>query len=174
MYGSIAGFFRYFDSVHRRAMRDVGALPPEADGWAPQSGEGEHGWSINQIVGHIAGSRLYFASAYRAEGWVSPPAPDVGSRDRWLPAVEASALELHRLLDGTPDEWLDRRIEMIDTAGSLSGWRVLAMMVEHDVHHRSQLDTYAGINGWPVPDIFGRAAEQIGALQEEQRAKHGR
>ena len=63
---------------------------------------------------------------------------------------------------------------MIDTDGSLSGWRVLAMMVEHDIHHRSQLDTYAGLNGWPVPDIFGRAAEQIGALQDEQRDKHAR
>jgi uncharacterized damage-inducible protein DinB len=39
------------------------------------------------------------------------------------------------------------------------------MMLEHDVHHRSQIDTYAGLNGWEVPQIYGRAAEQIGALQ---------
>ena len=46
------------------------------------------------------------------------------------------------------------------------------MMVEHDIHHRSQIDTYAGINGWPVPDIYGRSAETIGSLQESERAKH--
>jgi len=43
-------------------------------------------------------------------------------------------------------------------------------MVEHEVHHRSQIDTYAGLEGWPVPDIFGRSAEDIAARQLEQRA----
>jgi uncharacterized damage-inducible protein DinB len=169
---SIAAFLRYFDAVHRRALRDVAALPPAADGWAPPHGEGENAWSINQIVGHMAGSRLYFASAYRGEGWISPPAPDVSTRDRWLPALQASADEFHRLLAGTPDAWLNRKIRMIDTEGELSGWRALLMMVEHEVHHRSQIDTYAGMNGWPVPQIFGRTAEAVGLQREAQQARY--
>jgi uncharacterized damage-inducible protein DinB len=169
----MAAFLRYFDAVHRRALRDVAALPPAADGWAPPHGEGENAWSINQLVGHMAGSRLYFASAYRGEGWISPPAPDVSTRDRWLPALQASADEFHRLLADTPDEWLNRKIRMIDTEGELSGWRALLMMVEHDVHHRSQIDTYAGMNGWPVPQIFGRTAEAVGAQREAQQARYG-
>jgi len=41
---------------------------------------------------------------------------------------------------------------MIDTPGAtLSGWR-----------------------HWPVPDIFGRSAESINALQSAERARHGR
>ncbi len=172
MFRSIDAFLRYFDAVHRRAVRDVASLPAEADGWRPATGEGEHAWSVNQIVGHMAGSRLYFVSAYRDEGWISPKAPDVSARERWVPAIEYSAERLRAQLEGTPDEWLDRRIAMIDTDGTLSGWRVLAMMVEHDIHHRSQLDTYAGLNGWPVPDIFARAAEQIGELQDQQRELH--
>ena len=63
---------------------------------------------------------------------------------------------------------------MIDTPGqALSGWRLLMMMLEHEVHHRSQIDSYAGLEGWPVPDIFGRSAESIDALQASQRLKHG-
>ena len=62
---------------------------------------------------------------------------------------------------------------MIDSSGSLTGWRLLLMMMEHDIHHRSQIDTYAGLNGWDVPQIFNRTAEHIGTLQEAQRAKHG-
>jgi uncharacterized damage-inducible protein DinB len=62
---------------------------------------------------------------------------------------------------------------MIDSSGSLPGWRLLLMMMEHDIHHRSQIDTYAGLNGWDVPDIYNRSAEAIGKLQDEQRAKHG-
>ena len=62
---------------------------------------------------------------------------------------------------------------MIDTPGAtLKGWRVLMMMMEHDIHHRSQIDTYAGLNGWDPPDIFHRSAETIADLQDTQRAKY--
>jgi uncharacterized damage-inducible protein DinB len=168
----IPEFLRYFDAVNRRAMRDIGALPAAADGWTPATGEGEQGWSINTLVGHMAGSRLYFASAYRGEGWISPPPPDISSRDRWVPALEQSARELRIALEGTPEDWLRRKVPMIDSDGSLSGWRVLMMMVEHDIHHRSQIETYAGINGWPVMDIYGRSAETIGSLQSSEHEKH--
>ncbi len=172
MFVSINAFLNYFDAVNRRAMRDIGALPPDADGWAPDAEEGEYAWSINTLVGHMAGSRLYFVNAYRGDGWVSPEPPDVSSRDLWVSAIDESARELHRQLDDTPDTWLERKVQMIDTDGALSGWRVLMMMLEHDIHHRSQIDTYAGLNGWPVPDIYARSAETIGGLQDEQREKH--
>ncbi len=172
MYRSTEAFLKYFGAVNRRAIRDISALPPEADGWKPATGEGEKAWGINTLVGHMAGSRLYFASAYTGKGWISPPPPDVSSRDSWVPALENSAAEFRALIEKTPDEWLDRKVEMIDGEGSLSGWRLLSMMVEHDIHHRSQIDTYAGLNGWDVPQIFNRAAEQIGVLQDAQRAKY--
>ena len=173
MFTSIEAFLRYFDGVNRRAMRDIGALPPEADGWTPETGDGENAWSINKLVGHMAGSRLYFASAYCGNGWISPAPPDVSSRERWLPALAGSGAALRAAIEATPDEWLSRRVEMIDSGGTLSGWRLLLMMMEHDIHHRSQIDTYAGLNGWDVPQIYNRAAEDIGKLQEQERAKHG-
>ncbi len=61
---------------------------------------------------------------------------------------------------------------MLDTDGALSGWRLLMMMLEHEIHHRSQVDTYAGLQGWPVPDIYGRSAEQVGLQRERQRELH--
>lgn len=173
MISSVAEFLRYFEAVHRRAVRDVASLPPAADGWRPATGQGEGAWSVNQLVGHMAGSRLYFLSAYRGEGWISPPPPDVSTRDGWVPAIEASFATFRRRLEGTPDAWLRRKVQMIDTPGDgLSGWRVLMMMTEHDIYHRSQIDAYAGLNGWDVPHIYGRSAERIGELQAEQRAKH--
>lgn len=174
MIRSMADFLRYFEAVHRRALRDVGALPPAADGWTPPHGEGENAWGINTLVGHMAGARLYFASAYRGEGWISPQPPDVSRRELWLPALESSWRDLRAALEGTPDAWLERKVAMIDSDGAMSGWRVLMLMTEHDIHHRSQIDTYAGLNRWPVPDIYGRSAETILTLQPEQRAKRER
>lgn len=138
MITSIQAFLSYFDAVNRRAMRDVGALPPEADGWTPSRGEGEKAWSINTIIGHMAGSRLYFASAYRGEGWLTPRPPDVSARDRWIPALTESAAAFHASLEGTPEAWLTRKVETIDAGFGLSGWRLLLMMVEHDIEYLPQ------------------------------------
>ena len=176
MITDIASYLRFFDSVRRRTERDVAALPPAAAAWRPPAADGEAGWRIGQIVGHLGMSRLYFASAYRGEGWVSaPPEADPDAQRTWLPWLNASAMRFAALLKDTPQDWLTRRIEMIDTpGGALSGWRILMMMLEHEVHHRSQIDSYAGLEGWPVPDIFNRSAESIATLQPEQRAAHGR
>ena len=162
-------FLNYFQSIHRRTLRDIEALPVAAETWEPSAGEGEKGWGIARIVHHIAESRLYFASAYRGEGWRydwAPPSTEQISG--WAPALEASAAEFLKQIDGTPKEWMDRRIKMIDTQGTLSGWRILMMLLEHEVHHRSQIDTYAGLEGWDVPQIYGRTREQIDELQDKQ------
>ena len=87
--------------------------------------------------------------------------------------MEASFDEFHRRLGDSPPEWLQRRVKMIDTDGMLSGWRIMMMLFEHEVHHRSQLDTYAGLEGWDVPHIYGRSRESIDDLQEEQRRRGG-
>ena len=174
MITDIASYLRFFDSVRRRTERDVAALPPEAAAWRPPAAGGEAGWGIGQIVAHIGASRLYFASAYRGEGWLwAELEVDPRNRDTWLPWLRASAARFTTLLEQTPADWLTRRVDSIDTPGlTLSGWRLLMMMVEHEVHHRSQIDAYAGLEGWPVPDIFNRSAESIDALQETERAKH--
>ena len=175
MITDIASYLKFFDSLRRRTERDVAALPPAAAGWRPPANGGEAGWSIGQIVGHIGGSRLYFASAYRGVGWIwGAVEADPHDQSTWLPWLSSSAKRFVTLLEDTPPEWLTRRIEMIDTpGGTLSGWRLLMMMLEHEVHHRSQIDSYAGLQGWPVPDIFGRSAESIDRLQESQRRKYG-
>ena len=166
-------FLRYFDSIHRRTVRDIQALPAPAESWKPSTGEGEKAWSIAQIVHHMAESRMYFARAYHGEGWVYDwPAPGTEAQTDWVPALEASAAEFRERVQGTPVEWLDRRIKMIDTDGTLSGWRILMMLLEHEVHHRSQIDTYAGLQGWDVPQIYGRYREQVELLQTEQGRLH--
>src|SRR5262249_54072744 len=125
------------------------------------------------IVGHIGGSRLYFARAYRGEGWITElPGADAVDQRTWLPWLRSSAERFTALVRDTPDEWLTRRVQMLDTPGTLSGRPILMWKPEHEVHHRSQIDTYAGLQGWPVPDIFGRSYESVAARQADQRARH--
>ena len=164
-----AAYLGFFRSVHRRTVRDIEALPPPAQIWEPARGEGEKGWGIGQIVHHICESRMYFASAYAGKGWRYDWKPvSTDNQSAWVPALEESATEFERQVSGTPQDWLNRRVKMIDTDGMLSGWRILMMLLEHEVHHRSQIDTYAGLEGWDVPQIYDRTREQIDELQDRQ------
>ena len=164
MLASVGAFVEYFDGVNRRAIRDVGMLPAEAENWTPPGGEGEKAWTIGQIVGHMAASRLYFIGAYCGQGWIGPSwTGATDTREQWATVLQSSADQVREQLAGTPDSWLSRKIDPQDRNGfAVSGWRLLMMMTEHDVHHRSQIDTYAGVMGWPVAHIFGRAAEDVG------------
>ena len=173
MFTDIDAYLRYFDGAHRRTVRDIMALGEGAEDSRPETGEGENAWGIMDIVRHMAGARLYFSRAYRGEGWVfDGPLRAVNSREDWVPVLEESAAEFRGRLEGTPSEWLERKVQMIDTDGALAGWRILMMCLEHEVHHRSQIDTYAGLQGWQVPHIYGRSAEQVGLERERQRKLH--
>src|SRR5258708_19013907 len=103
MITDIASYLGFFDSLRRRTERDVAALPAAAVDWTPPALEGEAGWTIGQIVGHIGSSRLYFASAFRHEGWLWDDAA-MGPRDQAtrLPWVRASRPRRVALLLCTP------------------------------------------------------------------------
>jgi uncharacterized damage-inducible protein DinB len=168
----VPSFLRYFDGIHARTVRDVGALPEEAERWVPDSAtDGEAAWGAPRVVAHVAEARRFFAGAFLGEGWVWDDWPDdLSRRGTWLPALERSRDELHERLAGADDARLTTRVPMLDQPDrTIAGWRALMMLVEHEVHHRSQLATYAGLNAWPVHQIFGRTNEWVVSQRDRQR-----
>src|SRR2546427_3996785 len=135
MITDIASYLRFFDSVRRRTERDVAALPPAAAAWQPPAAGGEAGWGIGELVGHIGATRLYFASAYRGEGWILT-APDIDRTDQrtWLPWLRSSADRFVSLLRETPAEWLARRIEKGDHPRTPPGYLLLQQLDQQTVY----------------------------------------
>ncbi len=177
MIADVASFLRYFEGVHRRTVRDVSSLPRDAESWTPpRSHDDESSWGVPEIVRHLAEARGFFAGAYVGDGWIWPAWPDpVVRKDSWVPALERSFDELVATLRAAPGDYLARKIEPIaDDGPALSAWRTLMMMVEHEIHHRSQLATYAGLNDWPVHQLFGRPNEWVLSQREVQRNKRRR
>lgn len=161
-FGGISGFLAHFKGLNRRAVRDFGGLAVEAETWRPPWGEGEDAWDVGQIVAHVAMSRIFFGRAYRELLWQPEPWPGpTRTRAEWVQALDGSAARLQELLEGTPDDWLSRPVPMLD-GRPVEGWRVLLLMLEHDVHHRAQVQTYAGLFGWGSQHIYGRSAEEVG------------
>lgn len=162
MISDIDGFLAHFRGLNRRAVRDFGSLAPEAETWRPPAGQGEDAWGVGQLVAHVALSRLFFGRAYTELRWEPEQWPGpTRTRADWVAALDHSAAQFQERLQGTPDEWLRREVDMLDGRPT-QGWRVLLLMVEHEVHHRSQVQAYSGLFGWGVQQIFGRTAEQAG------------
>lgn len=46
----------------------------------------------------------------------------------------------------------------------VKAWRLLMAMVEHEVHHRSQLAVYLALLGIEPPQIYGLGIEEVVAL----------
>jgi uncharacterized damage-inducible protein DinB len=161
MFTGVDTYLRYYEGLHKRTIRDVAALPAQAVDYKPSAGEGENAWGIGEIVRHVAGARLYFARAYRDEGWIFDfPLRQCETQADWLPVLEESFAEFRSRLEGTSPDC------------TLPGWRILLMCLEHEVHHRSQIDTYAGLEDWDPPHIYARSAEQVGLERERQRAQY--
>ena len=159
---SVDGFLAHFRGLNRRAVRDFGGLGQQAESWRPEAGEGEDAWDVGQVVAHMAMSRLFFAEAYTERRWRADPWPDpTRTRAEWVAALDGSAERLQAMLEGTPDEWLVRPVEMLD-GRPVEGWRLLLLMVEHEVSHRAQVQAYAGLFGWGTQHIYGRSAEDAG------------
>src|SRR5436309_632369 len=135
MLASVDAFLRYFETVHRRTVRDVAALPSEGATWRAPGDLGEGLWSLGEIVGHLAASRHLFTGAFAGDGWHVPePEPGFDPRQQatWVQALESSLARIQQRLAGAPADWLERRVESMDHAAQIQGWRVLLLLVEHE------------------------------------------
>jgi uncharacterized damage-inducible protein DinB len=144
MLGSVGEFTRYFGGVRRRTWAAVDRVSPELLDWAPRPGE----MTCGAIVRHVAGAERFFVT-------------------KVMDSVHRA--QMGRLA-GLPDEALRAPRRDLD-GGTVKAWRFLMAMVEHEVHHRSQLDCYlaeAGVEppqvyGWRMEDVMARVARDGGA-----------
>lgn len=77
-----------------------------------------------------------------------------------LEAGHAAALERLRALD---DAVLAQARPTLNGPPARA-WRLLMAMVEHEIHHRSQLALYLALMGVEPPQIYGLGVEDVIAL----------
>jgi uncharacterized damage-inducible protein DinB len=165
MIGSVAEFARYFDGVRRRTWSAVDRVGPELLGWAPRPGE----MTCGAIVRHLAGAERFFVTKVVEDRFTEDldPGPDLdhaGTRA----LLETAHREQMRRLEGLTDEALRAPRRDLD-GGTVKAWRFLMAMVEHEVHHRSQLDCYLAEAGVEPPQIYGWRMEEVLARVAHER-----
>ena len=146
----------YVGAVHARTFEAVALLRDEDLGWRPRAGE----FTAAELVLHIARARRMNASAIEGLGWRygghHPPAGATleGLREVVLRASKKTIAVLH-----AAD--LDAPVRLL-SGGEAPRWRlVMGGLIEHEVHHRSQLCDYLGAIGLAPPPLYGLHAEDL-------------
>lgn len=154
----VDSFIGYFETVRRRTLSYCRAIPPEQVDWAPRPGE----LSFGDLVRHIAAAEQMFVGVAVAGRWAYPG----HERERSASLAEATAhlAEVHAgamaALGALGDGALHAERPALD-GRPVAVWRVLMLMAEHEVHHRSQIASHLAELGVAPPQIYGLSLEEL-------------
>jgi uncharacterized damage-inducible protein DinB len=147
---------KYVVSVQARTYEAFERLRDEHLGWRPAPGE----YTVAELALHIVASRRMNLEAIlsgqpRYPGHEPPP------------GLTADRLRELCLRTGKKTVAVLTTADLERTIGNLAGdpfpaWkRVLGGLVEHEVHHRSQLCSYLAALGVEPPPLFGLRVEEL-------------
>ena len=157
MIASVAPFVAYYEGVRKRTVVAVDRVGPMLAGFSPKPGE----WTCAQIVRHLTGAEKFFVAKVVDDRFTTDL--ELGADESWA-ATRVRLDDVHRLemarLATVPDARLTQKVADLD-GGTVSVWRFLMAMVEHEVHHRSQLDSWIALAGGDAPQIYGYRMEDV-------------
>ena len=157
MITSVHEFVKYFDGVRRRTVTAVDRVTPPLAAFKPRPED----WTCGEIVRHLAGAERFFVTKVVEDRFTTDL--DLGPDESWH-ITRARLDEIHRAemtrLAALPDVRLSEKAADLD-GGRVSAWRFLMAMVEHEVHHRSQLDAWLALAGTEPPQIYGYRMEDV-------------
>lgn len=152
-------FLAYLGSVHTRTRRVIECIPKTDIDWAPAPNK----FSFGDIVRHLAGIERWMygetvqrrPSLYRSHGRELADGHDavVAYYDRLHEESKAIFASLTRdQLEGSC---------LTPAGASITTWKWLRAMLEHEAHHRGQLYLMLGIRGVTTPPIYGLTSEEV-------------
>lgn len=150
-------FLDYFNKIHQRTVRVVRCIPPEKVDWSFREGK----FTVGDLARHIAAANRYIF----AETLQGKPSRYAGCNKELAPTYDeiiAFSEKLHGesfdIISRLPD--LNGKCSTPDGA-SMTVWKWLRAMTEHEIHHRGQLYTYLALLEVPTPPLYGLTSEQV-------------
>jgi uncharacterized damage-inducible protein DinB len=168
MIESVPAFQSYFESVRRRTLNFCHIVPDDRVDWAPQPGE----FTFGDVVRHLAACEQMFVTVAITGRWAYPGherslGADLRGALGYLEACHTSAMAA---LGTLSDADLGRTRDAIG-GHPIKIWRLLMLMAEHEVHHRSQISSYLSLIGVEPPQIYGLHLEEVLAYGEREHAR---
>jgi len=152
-------FLNYFDKVHQRTMKVVRAIPKDQVDWRFREGK----FTLGDLVRHIATANRYmFVEVVqgRPSSYAGCGKDLAASHDEIVEFAERLHQETVAILSGFTAEDLQRKCLTPDGA-SITVWKWLRSMIEHEIHHRGQIYIYLSLLETPAPPLYGLTSEQL-------------
>ena len=156
---TIDGFVDYLESVHSRTVRLLPLIPKDKLKWRPANGK----FSFGDLVRHLAAIERYLfvetvtGGANRYPGHGEALAKGF---DAVISYYETLHHESVTLLKTLSDADLNAKCQT-PTGTSITVWKWLRAMLEHEVHRRGQLYLMLGLIGVETPPLFGLTSEEV-------------
>lgn len=155
----VAQFVEYFEKVRGRTLRVAQCIPAAEIEWTFKPGR----FTLGDLLRHLAGVERYMW----AENARFRPSRYPGHSRELADGFEATFAYVGRLHDesmeifrGLTDDDLQKKCITPD-AGSITLWKWLRLMAEHEIHHRGQIYLYLAMLNVPTPPLYGLTEEQV-------------
>jgi uncharacterized damage-inducible protein DinB len=152
-------FLDYWEKVRQRTLRVIACIPEDKYDWSYQPGK----FSFADLIRHLAAIERHM---YAENVQLKPSRYSGHGKD-----LADGPAEVRAFLDRMHQESVEifGRLNQDDfnrkcvTPGgaSITVWKWLRAMVEHEVHHRGQIYLYLGILGIPTPPLYGLTSEEV-------------
>ena len=152
-------FLEYLEKVRQRTMRVIHCVPPDKLDWTFREGK----FSVGDLIRHLAAIERYmFAETVQGnQSRYSGCGSELGATFEEVVAfVERSHSESVEIFSRIGNEGLTSKCKTPDGA-SITVWKWLRSMVEHEIHHRGQIYTYLAMLGIETPPLYGLTSEQV-------------
>ena len=157
---SITSFLKYFASIRRRTNRIISEIPADKIDWKPT----EQSFSFADIIIHLANTEyeLYIQNILKKNSiYCGHKISGIESKKDLISHLDMNHQKTIAELTILPDKYLNERC--ITPAGSsISVWKLLRVMIEHEIHHRGQIFSYLNMLNVKTTPIFGLTSEEIG------------
>jgi uncharacterized damage-inducible protein DinB len=160
----IEPFLDYFAKVRQRTLKVIQCIPPEKMDWTYQEGK----FSFANIIRHLATIErdMYAENCQlkpsRYPGHGKELADGYANVLQFFSEKHAESLEIFARLT---EEDLQKKC-VTPGGTTISVWKWLRAMIEHEIHHRGQLYMYLGMIDVKTPPIYGLTSEEVLARSE--------
>lgn len=157
-------FLNYYGKIRSRTVKIIECIPPAKIEWTYKEGK----FTFGDIIRHLAAIERYMYAENarfqlsRYPGHGQELAAGYEETLKFFHRLHREAIEIFSKLTTA-----DLNKKCVTPAGiSITLWKWLRAMVEHEVHHRGQIFIYLGMIDELVPPLYGLTSEEV-----QQRSK---
>ena len=152
-------FLAYFEKIRERTLRVVRVIPPDKLEWTYREGK----FTLGDLARHVAAvERQVFAEQVQGNPtrYAGCGRELADGLENLLAYMQRRHQESMQIFSRLTSADLKRKVRATD-GSSISTWKLLRAMVEHEVHHRGELYVYLGMLGIQAPPLYGMTSEQL-------------